>query len=705
VSLPSETLRPSNHLAAEPSPYLRSASQQPVHWYPWGEEAFAIAKRENKPVLLDIGAVWCHWCHVMDAESYENAEIAEVINERYVAIKVDRDERPDVDTRYQAAVGAISGQGGWPLTAFLTPDGRVFFGGTYFPPEDRYGRMGFPGLLRMLAEVFQKESEKVYHNAEQITRTLHDRLALMPAASEFTAAIVSETVDQILGSYDDEHGGFGTAPKFPNTSAVELLLAVHNQTNDPRLLNVALETLRHIARGGIHDQLAGGFHRYSTDEAWLVPHFEKMLYDNAGLLVNYVHAFQGSSETEFRDVAFDIIRFIDEVLSDRDHGGFFSSQDADVQSGDDGTYFTWSVDETRAILKADEFECIRLYFGITPQGHMHGESRQNVLHRALPMDDVAVKVGKPVWEVGRILETAKRKMLSVRLKRKAPFVDQTVYADLNGMMIHAYFEAFKAFERIDILKFAQKSLDRILIEHSREDGLVSHRARDITGEAFLGDQIEIANACLDAVEVTTNRDYLVRAERIVQGTIENFFDDKGGFFDIPKGYGTTGLLSISNKPIQDSPVASPNSMAILVLNKLWMLTENQKYRTCAAQSLSYFANTARDYGMYASRYFLALNEYLNQPPHVAIISPRHDEAGRDLLRAALSAYRPGKFVTFHRPEQIPLLTGALKDIPRSSLVPAAYVCSNFSCAPPAFTPEALIGLIKTFGRSQTKPEV
>ncbi len=637
----------------------------------------------------------------MDTESYENSSTADLINKFYVAIKVDRDERPDIDARYQAAVSAISGQGGWPLTAFLTPDGRVFFGGTYFPPDDRYGRMGFPNLLTLLAEVFEKEPDKVHHNAEQITRALQERLNVMPQPSDLSSALVSGTIRELLQAFDEKHGGFGSAPKFPNTSAIELLLAFHDQSHDTRTLNVAVTTLKKMARGGIHDQLAGGFHRYSTDEEWLVPHFEKMLCHNAGLLINYIHAYQATSDEEFRSVALDIFRYVKDVLSDRTNGGFYASQDADIEPGDDGSYFTWSTDELRALLNSEEFEGVRLYYGLTAEGHMHGRNGQNVLHRNAEIEEVASALGKESSEAIGMLESARQKMLAARLKRKSPFADTTIYADLNGMMIHATLETFKAFQDEEILQFALKSLNRILSEHQKQDGTISHRAFAVAGEAFLSDQIEIANACLDAYEVTGERRFFSLVEQIMQTTIEFFGDPNGGFFDSPRKQVSPGLLSVGIKPIQDSPVASPNSTAISSLNKLWILTEKEEYRNHAERSLHYFARVAQDYGMHTSQYFLSLNEFLNPPLHVALIAGHDDKFGKEMLRACLAAYRPGKIVTMYRPEEIPMLPNTFKNLPISSAGPAAYVCSQFSCAPPAFTSQSAIDTLRTFGRNRS----
>ncbi|MBI3006470.1 MAG: thioredoxin domain-containing protein, partial [Ignavibacteriales bacterium] len=369
---------PPNRLQHETSSYLKSAAHQPVNWYPWGEAALETARKENKPILLDIGAVWCHWCHVMDAESYENDSIASIINEYFVPVKVDRDERPDIDSRYQAAVSAISGQGGWPLTAFLTPNGQVFYGGTYFPPEDKFGRTGFPKVLTTLAETFKNDPEKILQNVQYIEEAVRNYLSRLPETTELRESLIDAALNNISQAYDARYGGFGSAPKFPHSSVLELLLARYDHTKEQWMLDAVKNTLRRMARGGMYDQLGGGFHRYSTDERWIVPHFEKMLYDNAPLLKNYVHAYQATRDEFFKSVALDIIRFTREVLSDQHNGGFYASQDADVEPGDDGSYFTWTMKDASSVLTAEEFECIQLHYNIYEQGEMHNDPEHNV---------------------------------------------------------------------------------------------------------------------------------------------------------------------------------------------------------------------------------------------------------------------------------------------------------------------------------------
>src|SRR6266542_1129174 len=375
-----------NSLSRASSSYLRSAMHQPIRWHEWGEEVFEEAKRENKPILLDIGAVWCHWCHVMDRESYDDPEIAQIVNERFIAVKVDRDERPDIDSRYQVAVQAISGQGGWPLTAFLTPDGKPFYGGTYFPPGDNYGRPSFRRVLISISDAYREQNANVVEQAGMVEGAIAHSESFSGKTGDFSPQIIEEVVDSALKMFDEKNGGFGSAPKFPHPSMIDLLIDQYGRSGAslhgtgegtrPRvdtaeqLNHVFTTTLEKMARGGVYDQLAGGFHRYSVDERWIVPHFEKMSYDNSELLKNYVHAYLVTGDKLFANVARDIIRWMDEWLSDRERGGFYASQDADISLDDDGDYFTWTLDEARAVLTEEEAQVAALHYDINEVGEM-----------------------------------------------------------------------------------------------------------------------------------------------------------------------------------------------------------------------------------------------------------------------------------------------------------------------------------------------
>src|ERR1700687_1358954 len=409
-----------NSLARASSAYLRSAMHQPIQWHEWGEEAFAAAQRDNRPMLLDIGAVWCHWCHVMDRESYDDPEIAAIVNQHFIAVKVDRDERPDIDSRYQAAVQAVSGQGGWPLTAFLTPDGKPFYGGTYFPPSDGYGRPSFRRVLLSIANAYAEKHGDVVEQAKMLESAIAQSESFAGRSGRVSAGVLAAIQESAFKMFDPEHGGFGQAPKFPHPSALDFLIERYARTNgaslrqkaeggrphidsastgDERLRDLIVTTLQHMAQGGVYDQLAGGFHRYSVDERWVVPHFEKMCYDNSELLKNYVHAYQATGEESFAEVARDIIRWMDEWLSDRERGGFYASQDADISMEDDGDYFTWTLEEARAVLTEEEAQVAALHYDINEVGEMHHDPAKNVLYVRAPIDEIARRMNFTVERV------------------------------------------------------------------------------------------------------------------------------------------------------------------------------------------------------------------------------------------------------------------------------------------------------------------
>src|SRR5271156_5847546 len=441
------THAPENRLKNSASPYLRSAAHQPIDWNEWGEEAFAKARAEGKPVLLDIGAVWCHWCHVIDRESYENPEIAAMINSLYIPVKVDRDERPDVDARYQSAVSAISGQGGWPLTAFLTPDGKPFFGGTYFPPDDAGGRPGFKRILLAISEAFKARRAEVDNTANALSDAVSKAEVFQGAHGAFDARVIDSVIESARKQFDATHGGFGHAPKFPHAGSVDLLLERYQSARDPQLLHIAERTLEGMALGGVYDQIGGGFHRYSVDERWCVPHFEKMSYDNAPLLANFVRAWQITGDPLFRRTAEGIIAWPGAVLSEpaghpeSDGGGFYSSQDADISLDDDGDYFTWTQDEVRAALPPDEALAIELYYDVEPVGEMHHNPAKNVLWIAREFPEICTRMGKSESEVQALLAAGRKHLLEARAKRTTPTVDRALYTGWNAMYISAYLEA------------------------------------------------------------------------------------------------------------------------------------------------------------------------------------------------------------------------------------------------------------------------
>jgi len=703
---------PTNRLKDSASPYLRSAAHQPVDWHEWGNAAFAKARAESKPILLDIGAVWCHWCHVIDRESYENPDIAALINHFYVAVKVDRDERPDVDSRYQAAVSAISGQGGWPLTAFLTPDGKPFFGGTYFPPEDAMGRPGFKRILTAIAEAFHTKRSEIDGSAAALEDAVRRSESFSTTRAPFDADVVQVMADSIVDKFDARNGGFGHAPKFPHPAAIDLLLELAQSKRNPRLLEIANHTLARMARGGVYDQLAGGFHRYSVDEHWCVPHFEKMSYDNSELLRNYLHAFQvanansaaNSSPTEmarlFRETAEGIITWVFDTLSDQQRGGFYSSQDADISLDDDGDYFTWTQQELRDALTPDEARIMERYYDVAPVGEMHHNPAKNVLWIAASSAEIAREFGMADSDVRLTIARAKGKMLAARTQRKAPAIDQTIYVSWNAMFTSAFLEAARVLARQDCRDFALKTINLILATAWDEASGFRHRVGGETIEGMLDDQIFMTAALLDAYESTLDTRYFSLAERVMQLAIEKYGDaERGGFFDRASDAAPIGGLEVRRKPFQDSPTPGTNSAAAIVLNRLYALTGNAIYRGWAESTLEAFAGVAPQYGMFAATYGLAALLYSRHSTQIVVTGCAGDANSAALEAAANSVYRFGKTVLRVTPPiaDTNALAPALKEtIPHlDASVAQAFVCVGTSCYPPVTETQKLIDLLST----------
>ena len=526
-----------NQLENAASSYLRSAGHQPVQWHPWGSEAFERAQSQNKPILLDIGAVWCHWCHVMDRESYEDAELARVINEHYIAIKVDRDERPDVDVRYQAAVSAISGQGGWPLTAFLTPDGRPYFGGTYFPRDDRYGRPGFGRVLLTMAQVWRERREEALESAASVMGAIEHNESFSGRGGELALSLVDKIAASALAQFDARNGGFGSQPKFPHPAALDLLLEIAMNRGNNEARTAFTVTLEKMARGGVYDQLAGGFHRYSVDERWVVPHFEKMLYDNTELLRNYVHGFQSFVREDFRQTALEIVAWLDAVMTDRERGGFYASQDADINLDDDGDYFTWTLDEARPLLTADELAIASLYWDIGELGDMHHNPARNVLHRNHSLDEVAARTGKPLEEARSLIGSAHRKLLTSRITRPTPFIDQTLYTGWNAMAVTAYLETARVLRTATTQNFALLTLNRLLNEAWDGNSSLYHVIAYPQGApppqripGTLDDYAFTVHACIDGWLAGGEMRFYHAAIKLADAMISRFYDRTAGAF-------------------------------------------------------------------------------------------------------------------------------------------------------------------------------
>jgi uncharacterized protein YyaL (SSP411 family) len=700
------TIGAANQLEHAASSYLRSARHQPVQWHPWGEIAFARAQADNKPILLDIGAVWCHWCHVMDRESYEDPELARIINEHYVAVKVDRDERPDVDARYQAAVSAISGQGGWPLTAFLTPDGRPYFGGTYFPRDDRYGRPGFGRVLLTMSQVWHDRREEALESAASVMSAIEHNESFSGRGGELSLALVDKLANSAIAQFDPRNGGFGSQPKFPHPAALDLLLQLAVNRGNTAAREAFTVTLEKMARGGVYDQIAGGFHRYSTDERWVVPHFEKMLYDNTELLRNYVHGFQSFVREDFRQTAREIVGWLDTVMTDRARGGFYASQDADINLDDDGDYFTWTLEEARAVLSTDELSVATLYWDIGELGDMHHNPARNVLHRKYSLDEVAAETRKPTGELQSVIGSARGKLLAARIQRPTPFIDRTLYTGWNAMAVTAYLEATRVLRIEGAREFALLTLSRLLAQAWDGDASLYHVIAYPEGAALtdrvpgtLDDYAFTVHACIDGWLAGGEMKFYHAAIKLADAMIARFYDrTAGAFYDAAapeKGSTPLGALGARRKPLQDSPTPAGNPTAAAALLRLEALSGRTAYREIAEDTLGSFAGIVEHFGLYAGSYGLALERLLLDPIQVVVVGTG-EEADR-LEATAVSGFAVNKTVVRLAPTQ--LVAGNLPEALAETLlhVPApagakawAMVCRGRTCMPPITDADTLL---------------
>jgi uncharacterized protein YyaL (SSP411 family) len=643
-----------NHLSQEKSPYLRHAAHQMIDWYAWSDEAFEKAKQENKPVFLSTGAVWCHWCHVMAKESFEDEETARLLNDLFVCIKLDRDERPDIDRRYQQAVAAMGSGSGWPLTVFLTPDREPFFGGTYFPPEDWQGRPGLKNVLRAVSNFYRTKREDAAAYAQQVMDTLKPELF---PPGDLAESFLTDAENSMLALFDQEHGGFGAAPKFPMPGALEFLIRRSVRGVNSPAGNAAKRTIEAMAQGGFHDQLGGGFHRYSVDESWIVPHFEKMADDNAGLLKNCIDGYAVFGDEQFRDTARDIIAFTRDVLSDP-RGGFYASQDADVTPDDEGGYFTWTEEEFKRVLDPEEYALLSLLL-LDARGSMHHDPARKVLSVVRPPQELAVKLGKNADDVQAMIMRGKKKLLAARTRRQTPFIDKTLYTSLNGMLIAAYFHAFAVLGDEEVRAFGLKSLERVLQERFADGNLLHSES----APALLDDYVHLIDALLRAYEAAAEQRYLVLADTLMQTCLGKFFDQEaGGFFDTEQE-----VLGTRLKRVEDIPHPSANAVAIMVLLKLALMTGKEEYRRRAEMTLRAFVDQAREMNVHAGAYFCALDAYFNMITLTVEASP-----ATGLARTARSL--SGK-----------IYTAIIYGTDRSRVIP----CRNTVCYEPISDPARL----------------
>jgi uncharacterized protein len=685
-----------NRLAGSPSAYLASAAHQPVHWHPWGDEAFREAKARDRPVLLDIGAVWCHWCHVMDGESYEDPGLAAYLNEHFVCVKVDRDERPDVDSRYQRAVQAMSGQGGWPLTALLTPEGQVFFGGTYFPPDGKYGRPGFRTVLEQIRRAWDEQRPHLDAQVLAVRRALSEQLDVA-APGDLAAGLLEDAAHQMARYFDPVHGGFGTQPKFPHPAAVLFMIRRWQDTGEARWREIAGRTLEGMARGGIHDHVGGGFHRYSVDERWIVPHFEKMAYDNSELLRAYLEGAAAFGSAELGDVARGIVAWVRETLADPD-GGFGASQDADVGLEDDGDYFTWTREEAEAALAAAEFELAAAYYDIGTAGEMHHDPGRNVLFTPRPLEVVARQLGLDRARADARLQSARAALKAARDRRPAPVVDRSRYAAWNAMLASGLFRAGAVLDDPWAGEAALRALERLRAESPAPDR-VSHAPG---GDAdLLEDQVQVAAAAIDAFEHTDDEKWLAWATRIMERVWADFADlEEGGLFDVARGRGGVGLLPVRVKPVEDAPTPSPNGVGALVFARLHAHTGEPGWAERRDAVLRAFAGAAPQLGLHAATWLLAADWALGPIAHLVVVGkPGDPEADRMMLearRAALPRAALRRLTPTSGPAGFP---PALAGMLATGKAPRGYLCIGETCLAPADSADAWASTLRAATRT------
>ena len=678
--------RPANRLAAETSPYLLQHAHNPVDWYPWSPEAFERARREDKPVLLSVGYSACHWCHVMERESFENDEIAALMNQLFVSIKVDREERPDVDQIYMQAVQSMTGRGGWPMTVFLTPDGVPFYGGTYFPPEDRHGMPAFPRLLRSIADAYHSRRGEVLEAGRQLVEAMGQSGRLGASTSLLSRDVLARAYLGLGGEFDERDGGLGRAPKFPQPMTWEAVLRVGRRTGDVRGLEMLRHTLTRMARGGIYDQLGGGFHRYSVDAQWLVPHFEKMLYDNAQLASLYLHGWLATGETLYRRVAEETLDYVRREMT-HPAGGFYSAQDADSE-GVEGKFFVWSPDEIRAVLGDPALARAALaYWGVDDGPNFEGHS---ILFVPRDPQEVAGTLGTTDDGLVTAIERARALLYAERERRVHPALDDKVLASWNGLMLAAFAEAAAVLGRADYLGAAVRNAEFLTREMVR-DGRLLRSWKDgqarITG--YLEDYAMVGTGLLALYEATFDRRWLDESRRLAEEALRLFWSaDRETFFDT--GHDQEALV-VRPRNLFDNAVPSGTSVAIDWLLRLAVILGEERYETIALAALRPMADLMQRYPSGFGRYLSALDFHLGPVAEVALVWRRGEErAVAPLLDTVFGRYQPNRVVVGAAEGDpasagLPLLAG------RGSVGgrPTAYVCQHYVCQLPVTEPEAL----------------
>lgn len=673
-----------NRLANETSPYLRQHADNPVDWYPWGEEALARAKTEDKPILLSIGYSACHWCHVMERESFENEEVAALMNEEFVCIKVDREERPDLDHIYMQAVQAMTGRGGWPLTVFLTPDGIPFYGGTYYPPEDRQGLPGFPRVLRSVANSYRHRQEEISRTTTRLIAFLQQDFASARTDTPLAAAILDQALTVLLRQFDAMHGGFGGAPKFPQAMLLDFLLRSYHRIRGPRLRQALERTLLRMGQGGIYDQLGGGFHRYAVDTGWLVPHFEKMLYDNALLSKLYLDAYQALGDPFYRRVAEETLDYVQRDMTSPE-GGFYSSEDADSE-GEEGRYYLWTREEIETILGQEEAAILCRYYGLDEGPNFEG---RNIL--SIPRDpDVAAHLaGVSLERFTEIIQRGRKALLAAREKRVRPSRDEKILASWNGLMLRSFARATQVLGREDYCRTATRNA-AFLLERMRHASKLWRTYKDGQGRlnGYLEDYAAVGNGLLDLWEATFDPRWFVAARGLAATMVSRFWDPAhGNFYDTGDDHED---LIVRPKNLQDNATPSGNALAAELLLRLAHYVGEPAYAELAADALRNLTDAVTKHPQAFGHWLCVLDFHLGSPKEIAISGDPEAADTQAMLEIIHGMYLPNKVLAVGLPgsaveEAVPLLQGRSLQEGKAT----AYICRDFTCQTPITDLETL----------------
>jgi uncharacterized protein len=677
--------RHTNRLAGQTSPYLLQHAHNPVDWYPWGSEALERARQEDRPIFLSIGYSACHWCHVMERESFEDERIAALMNSQFVNIKVDREERPDLDSIYMEAVQALTGQGGWPLSVFLTPDGVPFFGGTYFPPQEGRGMPSFQRVLESVHDAWSNRREEIVQSAEQIREQLGRRLAGQATERQLDSGYLDRCAEGMAEGYDAVNGGFGQAPKFPQPMNLEFLLRTWKRQDDAKVLAMVERTLDHMARGGIYDQIGGGFHRYATDARWLVPHFEKMLYDNAQLARLYLNAWQATQVPLYRRVAEETLDYVQTRMT-APEGGFYSAEDADSE-GEEGKYYLWTLDELQQELDPADARIVALYYGVTAGGNFEGA---NILHCPRDLDVVAAMARVPEEEVLAAVERARPFLLTRRGQRVAPALDTKVLVSWNGRMLRAFAEAAAVLGRADYLQTAIRNAEFVLSTMMVKGRLLhAYNGGRAHLNGYLEDYANYADGLLALYEATQDLQWFEAARALAGEMIAHFADDEGaGFYDTSDDH---EALVRRPKDVMDNAIPSGNSVATDVLLRLATLTQQPELEERAASWLNALADVAQQHPGAFGRLLCAMDFALGTPKEIAIVGPLASPATQALRQVVFGQYLPNHVLAVAEPDdpRAAARIALLADRPMLAGAPTAYVCEHFVCLAPTNDPAVL----------------